>query len=570
MYYLQIAQSKHYKHLAEGNRIKIVFLTPLRGHILDRFGKPIATNRQTYQLTITPEECKNINTTLNKLKKLAHLSDYQISRAKKWINKMPKFIPIAIREDLNWDEVSLIEINAPYLPGVTTVAGKTRYYHSGEAFSHLIGYVQAVSDTDKVDKSLLKLHNFKIGKTGVEKMFDKHLQGKVGVKEVEVNAQRRELRDLEIHPSIPGADLAVSIDYDLQILAHKRLSQEHSASAVVMDVKTGELLAMVSHPNFDSNLFPNGIDEKHWQELKNNPYGILMNKPISGQYAPGSIFKVIVGLAGLEAGILTPHKAFSCSGVINLGSHRFHCWKRHGHGRLTLVDAIRESCDVFFYETAKRIGIDKIAKIARMFGLGKITSLHFPNEKPGLIPSTQWKKDTFGQPWHPGETLIAGIGQGFMLATPLQLAVMTARLASGGREVNPTLKHHKSNTPIIEFPRLNVSEKNVDLILKGMDQVVNAPGGTAWRARINIKGKEVAGKTSTTQVRRITMQERRQGIIKNQDLPWRYRDHGVFIALAPVGNPRYAVSVVVEHGGVGGRVAASISHDILLAVQDRK
>ncbi len=364
-----------------------------------------------------------------------------------------------------------------------------------------------------------------------------------------------------------------TLDIGLHQFAHQRLSSEMAGAATVMDVYTGDLLALVSTPSYDPTAFYRGLTTDEWQELSNDIYGPLNNKAVGGQYAPGSTFKMVTALAGLRAGV-SPNDHVYCSGVTVLGSARFHCWKREGHGSLDMANALKFSCDCYFYEIARRAGIDKIAETARMFGLGSVEGLDLPGEKPGLIPDTTWKKATFGDIWHPGETLVAGIGQGFITTTPLQLCVMTARIANGGYAVKPRLVRRVTDeasndegNPV--FPSLDLSENHLKLLRTGMDMVSNTERGTAFRSRIDIPGMELAGKTGTSQVRRITMAERARGVLKNDQLPWNQRDHALFVAFAPVHAPRYACSVVVEHGGGGSAVAAPIARDILIECQRR-
>ncbi|HEX6119431.1 MAG TPA: penicillin-binding protein 2, partial [Dongiaceae bacterium] len=450
-----------------------------------------------------------------------------------------------------------------------------RVYPFGGITSHILGYVAAPNERDIENDPdpLLRQPGFHIGKNGLERQYDLPLRGTAGESQLEVNSFGRVIRELARQEGQPGGDLITTIDVGLQQFAHQRLASEMAGAAVVMDVYTGDLLAIVSTPSYDPTAFYRGLTTDEWQELSNDIYGPLTNKAVAGQYAPGSTFKTMTALAGLRAGV-SPDDHVFCNGVTVLGSARFHCWKKEGHGSQDMINGLKNSCDVYFYEIARRAGIDMIADTARIFGLGSVEGLDLPGEKPGLIPDSAWKKAVMGDVWHPGETLVAGIGQGFITTTPLQLCVMSARIANGGFGVKPRLVRRVSDTaqndegnPV--FPKLKIPDDFLKVVRIGMDAVTNGDHGTAHRSRIDIPGMEMAGKTGTSQVRRITMAERARGVIKNQDLPWNQRDHALFIAFAPVHAPRYACSVVVEHGGGGSAVAAPIARDILIECQRR-
>ena len=400
------------------------------------------------------------------------------------------------------------------------------------------------------------------------------LRGSGGSSQVEVNAYGRVIRELERKEGQPGAEVQLSIDIELQRFTRERLGDE-SASVVVLDVRNGDVLTMVSSPSFDPNGFNRGLSSTEWQSLVTNPRTPLINKAISGRYAPGSTFKMCVLLAALEKGVITPASQVFCSGFTELGDARFHCWKKHGHGLLNAQEAMVQSCDVYFYEIAKRTGIERIAAMGKRFGFGAKLEVDLPGEKAGLIPTPKWKRDALDAPWHKGETLIVGIGQGYLLVTPLQLAVMTARMANGGFAVVPRLTRSVSQDDIrMERPKgtfesLNLPPRHMQIIRNAMVDVVNSPQGTAYKSRITEPGQEMAGKTGTVQVRRISKTERETGVRKNQDLPWKERDHALFVGYAPIENPRYAISVVVEHGGGGSKAATPIARDILVEAQRR-
>ena len=580
MYYLQVIESARYRVLAEENRINLRLLPPPRGRIVDRFGVELAVNEQSYRVVIVPEQTTDVGETLDKLGAIIPLSDYERRRVRHDIKRRRGFFPITVRENLVWDEVAKIEVNAPDLPGVMIDVGQSRRYPYGEAAAHLLGYVAAVSEAELTGEPLLTIPDFRVGKDGIEKVHDLRLRGKAGASEVEVNAIGRVIRELARREGQPGDEVTLSIDMALQKFVFDRLGDE-SGSVVVMDVHSGEVLALASTPSFDPNAFTKGITTAYWRELIANPRAPLTNKAVSGQYAPGSAIKMMVALAALEGGILTPdHKVF-CKGYVQLGNARFHCWKKYGHGHTDMYKGIQQSCDVFFYDVARRTGVDRIAAMAARFGLGQLLDVGLPGERPGLFPTRDWKLANIGVPWQLGETLIAGIGQGFMLSTPLQLAVMAARLANGGRAVKPTLVRSVRRAGEVEtadagtaaeppdFPEIKVGKASLAFITGAMNAVTNTPKGTAYRARIKEPGMAMAGKTGTSQVRRISMSERQSGLIKNKKKPWIERDHAVFVGFAPVHDPRYAVAVLVEHGGGGSKVAAPIARDVLLETQRR-
>ena len=485
------------------------------------------------------------------------------------IRRKPSFVPVTVRENLNWENVARIEVNAPDLPGVEIDEGQSRHYPFGKDTSHVLGYVAPVSEGEITGDPLLKLPGFRIGKDGIEKFYDLSLRGVGGNSQVEVDALGRVIRELSRKEGLPGEEVTLTIDMELQKLVSRRLVGE-SAAAVVIDVHAGDILALASTPGFDPNAFNKGLSENEWQALLSNPRAPLTNKVISGRFSPGSTFKMVVALAALEKGVITPESSLFCSGSIKLGNAEFHCWRKGGHGTVQLSKGIIQSCDVYFYELAKRTGIDHIAKMARRLGLGRKLGLDLPSEQAGLIPTRDWKLETYGIPWQQGETLIAGIGQGYILATPLQLAVMTARLVNGGIGVKPRLTAAEGESGDT-LPRndLGLLPEHLRLVREAMVSVVNSPMGTAFKARIKEPGFEMGGKTGTVQVRRITKAERETGILKNEKLPWNQRDHAMFVGFAPASAPRYVVAVVIEHGGGGSKVAAPIARDILLEAQRR-
>lgn len=574
LYQLQVMDADRYATLAEDNRINLQLLPPQRGRLVDRFGEPLAITRQNYRVMLVTEKAGKARATLEALAIVLQLSDVERTRLLREIERNRRFMPILVRENLSWEDVARVEVNAPDLPGVSIEVGRSRYYPYGPVLAHTLGYVGAASEADQDGDPLLTLPNFPVGKDGIEKRHDLVLRGEAGVSEVEVNAVGRVVRELSREEGEPGSEVALALDLEVQRFAYDRLGEE-SGSVVVLDIKTGDVLAMTSKPAFDPNLFTEGIKSEQWRALTRDPRAPLINKSIAGTYAPGSTFKMMVALAALESGVSTSANTVYCDGSFQFGDGTFHCWKKEGHGSLNMELAIRHSCDVYFYETARRVGIDRIAAMAKRFGLGQLTGIDLPNERRGLVPTREWKQATFGAPWHQGESLIAGIGQGFLLTTPLQLAVMTARLANGGFAVKPRVTRGIKGMDPDEVARIapaepiGISTPSLDLVLRGMDGVVNVPGGTAYGARITEPGFAMAGKTGTSQVRRITQRERDQGVQKNEDLPWVQRDHALFVCFAPVDAPRYACAVIVEHGGGGSRVAAPIARDIMRLVQER-
>ena len=561
LYYLQVYQADRYKTLADENRISTRLLVPPRGIIFDRNGVTIASNQQNFQALIVAEQAPNVQETLDAFKKIMPLSEAEEERIKKDLKRNRSFVPIKIRDNLSWEEVSRIQLNAPDLPGIVIDEGLTRYYPFGAGMAHILGYVSSVSDKDVKDDPLLEVPGFKIGKSGIEKYLEKALRGESGNLKLEVNAYGRIMKEIERVDGIPGKDVQLTIDSRLQQKAFELFGEE-SGAAVLLDVHTGEILAFVSAPSFDPNMMTQGLSTEDWNALLHNERNPLTDKAISGQYSPGSTFKMIVALAALEAGVIKPETRTYCAGKMFLGNHAFQCWKKEGHGHLNVVEALQHSCDIFFYETAQKLGIEKIADMARRFGLGSKINIGLENEKAGLIPDKEWKLRRFGEPWQQGESLISGIGQGYILTTPLQLATMTARLVNGGYEIKPTFLK-VSDGEKSKIKKIDVSPANLELIKEGMYAVVNKPGGTAWRSQFDYHGQRMGGKTGTTQVRRITMKERREGIKKESELPWRLRNHALFVGYAPHDNPKYAVAVLVEHGGGGSSVAAPLAGKIL-------
>lgn len=570
--YLQLAQGQRYRILAEDNRINTRILPPLRGQIVDRFGVPLADNARNFRVTITPELAKPLKKTLAFLQSKLGLRDAEVDAVLREAKKLPSFAALDVRDYLTWDQVATVEVNLPDLPGVAIEEGFARLYPFSESTAHLVGYV-GVPNKDEVKGSpLLKFPGFRIGKSGMEKALEGDLRGMSGDQQVEVNVLGRIVRELSRKDPANGERLTLSIDAELQQQLQQRLSLERSAAGVIMDVHTGEVYALSSSPSFDPNQFSRQLTTGLWQELLNDETNPLSNKSVAGQYPPGSTFKMVTALAALEAGIIDEHTTVSCPGHYNLGNIRFHCWKKEGHGTMNVVSALAQSCDTYFYEVGRRLGIERLAAMARRLGLGERLGIELAEEKPGLVPDPKWKrKERPKDPkWHPGETINASIGQGYLLTTPLQLATMTARLVNGGKSVKPWLVRLSDDRVVHDgkYDDLGFDPKNIDLVMRGMWDVVNSTAGTAHASRLDVNGALMGGKTGTSQVARITAAMRAAGV-KNETLPWKLRHHALFVAYAPTDKPQYAMAVVVEHGVGGSKAAAPVAKDLLTLTLQR-
>lgn len=569
--WLQIFESEKYKTLSDKNRISLRLLPADRGMIIDRHGVPLAVNTQNFQAFLVAEQSPDVAETLARFSRLVPMSAEEIEKIKADIKSKRSFTPVLIKEDLNWETMARIEVNLPDLPGISTDEGKTRYYPLGKATSHCIGYVGLVSDSE-VDESdpVTMLPGYRIGKTGIEKTHDKILRGRAGTKQIEVNALGREVRDISQKEGENGKRVTLTLDAELQVFCQNRLSKEVSAAAVIMDVHTGAVFALCSHPGYDPNVFSHGISASLWEELLADPAVPLTNKIVSGQYPPGSTFKMVTAIAALESGTITAQSTTFCPGHLQVGNGKFHCWKPGGHGHVNVIDALEQSCDVFFYDAARKMDIDKIAEVAQKFGFGKKLGLEIPGEAPGLMPTKDWKRAQLGSKWQTGETVIAAIGQGYVLSTPLQLATMVSRMVNGGKAVLPFLTAKIGDQPVArtQFDSLGFNSHHLDIVMRGMHAVTMGDKGTARGAAIREEGFSMGGKTGTSQVRRITREMRAQGI-KNETLPWKERHHALFVGYGPVENPRYACGVIVEHGVSGAGSAAPVARDILLETQKR-
>jgi penicillin-binding protein 2 len=564
MYQLQILEADKYKTLAEDNRINLQLLPPPRGRIIDRQNVELAGNRPNYRALLVPDQTSSIDESLDLLARFVEVTPKQREKVKREARTKAGLAAVTAADGLDWNTFSKVNLAAPDLPGIVADVGQVRTYPFGAELSHVLGYVAAVSENDLKTRNdgdpLLKLPGFPIGKNGVEKAVDRDLRGKGGVRQVEVNAHGRVIRELDRKEGKPGADIELTLDIDLQRFAQERMKGE-SASVVAIDIQNGDILAFVSSPGFDPNEFITGFSQKRWEEMNEDPLKPLLNKALAGEYAPGSTFKVVTGLAGMAAGAIDGNTRIRCPGYLKLGSHVFHCHRGGGHGSVSVADALKVSCNVFFYEVGRRIGLDAIADMAHKLGLGEKFGFQVPGERRGSIPSTAWKMERFGLDVLPGDALNAAIGQGYVTATPLQLAVMVARVANGGYAVTPRIVRAIGGAPVQPPPPepLGIAPESIALIHAGMDAVVNGAGGTAGRSRLTGEFK-MAGKTGTAQVRGAASVG---GTMKGNAVPWHLRNHALFICFAPVEAPRYAMAVVVEHGQGGGKAAAPIAKDIM-------
>lgn len=556
--YLQVSQSETYSTLAEANRVNINELSSERGRIRDRFGKVLADNDQRFQIVLVPEQAGDLPATLASLQDILNLSDSHMRDLKRRIRRAPKFKPIVAVDDMDWEDFSRFNLNIPFLRGVEPKVADKRVYPQKDASAHAIGYVGV-----KTREDLQRIGNIVgdvVGRSGIEREYQERLSGEPGVRHVEVNAFGRTIRELRSRPGTPGDELHLAMCADMQSYVTKRM-QGHSGSVIVMDVDNGELVTLVSTPGFDPNEFSRGIDERTWDTLLSHEKKPLMNKAIRGQYAPGSTFKMLVALAALEADLIKPEDTITCTGRYEFGGELFHCWLADGHGETNMVQSLEKSCDTYFYDLALRVGIDRISAMARRFGFGEVTGIDLSGEKSGILPDRDWKRANYDVGWRPGETVITGIGQGYLLSTPMQLTVMTAALANGGRLVTPRLLKQEET---VESRRIDVDEAALKIIQRGLYDAVNRPDGTAYASSLLIDGQRMSGKTGTVQVRRISQAERETGVIPNSELDWHLRDHSLFVGYVPHDKPRFAISVVIEHGGGGAQVAAPIARDTMV------
>jgi penicillin-binding protein 2 len=567
LFILQVLYVEEYKNLAEENRTRLRVNFAPRGHILDRWGVPLVKNIKSYNALIVPQECDDLSESLRTVSNLLHLTSPDKTNVLKKARSQPQFVPISLKNDLTWNQVATLELHNTELPGIYTEEGRARDYLINSHSSHIIGYISSPSQAQTEKNKVLLMPGAKIGKNGIESYYEKEIRGEIGQKSIEVNARGRIIRELKNTASKSGKDFHITIDKELQNYVGNLLSPYKSASSIVLDIHTGDILSMVSTPGYDPSLFFNGISHADWGQLINNPYAPMTNKIISGQYSPGSAFKVVIALAALEAGI-DPNEEVFCPGFMMLGKHRFHCWKPHGHGKMNLSEALYESCDVYFYHMALKLKIGNILKMAKRLGVNQKTGIDLHGEQKGFIVGPKWKKRVKKEPWYPGDSILTSIGQGYVLMTPIQMAVMMAQIANGGHKVTPHLRLDKTTNQEHKKENLGINPKHIDIVIKSLSEAVNNPKGTGYRARILKNQFRMGGKTSTAQVRRITMSERRSGVRQSRDLPWHLRDTAEFIGFAPIHNPRYAIAIVGEHEGWGGVFAAPKGRDILYKTQE--
>ncbi len=564
LYRLQVKKQSRYLALSENNRLTVHLTNPIRGRLFDRHGIPLAFNKNIFRLAVLPATQEELLYTLKSLQRVMPQYDFCLESVLRTFQKNPHAL-LVLKKFLTWDEVVLLEMHASYLPGVQIEGGQTRHYALGGKAVHFLGYVGCPIKGDTLSKNQSAIPHLRIGRAGVEKVLDSQMRGQEGSVSLEINAHRRVVRTLDKNSSVPGSDQTVSLDSRLQHYVASRLSEHKSASAVVMDPQ-GEIHALVSHPGFDPHLFVNGVKSSDWKNLHERAYNPLLNKALNGLYPPASTIKMAIVLAALTKGVITPKTRFHCAGFVSCGNRPLHCWrhKTGGHGSLNCYQAIVQSCDVFLYEIARRTGAEFMSQTLRELGLGERLMPDFQEEVAGLVPTPTWKRASRNASWTPADSMLMGIGQGYMLATPLQLAVMTARLMTGQQVMPRYLSTEKHPSP----QALSFAPEHLELIRESMIGVTNTPQGTSFRYRISKPGFEMAGKTGTSQVRRISLSDRKKGLIKTAHLPWEEREHALFCGYAPIHHPRYAIGLIIEHGGGGGSVATPVARDILHYAQE--
>ncbi len=590
---LQINESKKYRTLSDKNRFREWRLAPKRGLIKDFFDNEIASNEKVYQLHITPENTPNIDNLLFRLKGILKLSNEKIFVLKRKISKQKPWEPIIVSDNLTWSEFSRVNLFLHELQGAEPLVSVARVYPHMST-SHVVGYVSEVSAKDLKEKEYLRdmsVTGIAVGKTGLEKKLDKGIIGKVGFQRYEVNAYGKRIRQIQIDQGQPGENYKTTIDLEVQNFT-SNLMKDVSGAACVMDIYNGDIVSMVSSPIYDPNSFVHGISKKEWKYLLNHRDKPLINKAVAGLYPPGSTIKTLVALSALENDIASPELTVKCTGVIEFYGEKFHCWEKKGHGFMKMRSAIKRSCDIYFYEIARRLGVDRLSVTAKKFGLGKKVLDELFEERSGVVPNTKWKKKYIGKNWYLGETLHSGIGQGYFQSTPLQLCLMTAQLANGGYEIKPRiLTNNKSSNNLKDYIKyknenpddplpidllvsnfdlnpLFQNQENINFVKEAMFASTNEAGGTSFASRLKSKKFMFAGKTGSSQVKRFT-QEQREAEIKQKDLKYEDRDHALYIAFAPYTNPKYAISVIVEHGGSGSSAAAPIAKKIIKKVLER-
>ena len=602
LFSLQITENKKYLTLSDKNRLREWRLPPVRGEFLDYFGNVIAGNLKIYQLHVVPEEVEDFKYLMIRLKEILNLNDKQFKRITKQKNQQKPWETLIVSKNLTWEQFSKINYYLHDLVGAKPVMSVSRNYPFNENYTHVLGYVSEASEQDIVNNETIKdnhVPGLKVGKTGLEKSYEDQLLGTNGIQRYEVNAFGKRINQIDYTDGLKGSTIKLTLDTEIQKLCGELL-KDRAGSINVMDIYTGEILAMQSSPSFDPNLFLFGINQDDWQLIRNNPLKPLINKSLSGLYSPGSTFKPMVALSALENGIITKNFKVNCTGKIEKYGQTYHCWKKKGHGVVNLKEAMKQSCDTYFYEIARKLGVDRLRETSVKFGLGdKVLNKTFSNEKKGLVPNTQWKKNNLGQGWVLGETLITGIGQGYIQTTPLQLCLMTAQLANGGFKIYPKINVREKDKTADEIKllisqstnnidknlleegqeffsslskkrhdKLFLNAENIKLVRDAMFASTNEIRGTSYSSRIDNPKYRFAGKTGTSQVKRITKEARELDLSTSQ-IPYDERDHALYIAFGPYENPRYALSIVIEHGGSGSSTAAPIAKKLFKLIIDR-
>ena len=571
LYSLQVKDKKKYLTLSDKNRIRESKLPPVRGNFLDFFGNTIAGNNEVYQLHLIPEQVEDFRYVSLRLKQILNLSEREFQKLLKKKNEVKPWDTIVVSDNLNWEQFSRVNNYLYELTGVKSVLSISRIYPYNEDFTHVLGYVSQANEKDIAENNEIKerfVPGLRVGKTGLEKAFEKELLGVNDIQRFEVNAYGKRINQIELQKGTKGKDIKLTIDKEVQNYCTELL-RDKAGSISVMDIYTGEIIAMQSSPSFDPNLFLFGINQDDWQLIRNNPLKPLVNKTISGKYSPGSTIKPIVALSALENGIVDTKFTVKCNGKTEMYGQTYHCWKKKGHGFVDLNNAMKQSCDTYFYEIARRLGVDKLSETADKFGLGqRVFDNLFFNEKKGLVPNTEWKKNALGRGWLLGETIITGIGQGYIQTTPIQLCLMTAQIANGGYKIYPKITTDQNNNEFDKFEPLFKNQRNIKIVQRSIYSSTNEVMGTSYSSRINDPKYRFAGKTGTAQVKRIT-EEERELELKTSEIPYEQRDHALYVAFGPYENPRYAMSIVIEHGGSGSSTAAPIAKKLFKLVIDR-
>ena len=571
LYSLQVKDKKKYLTLSDKNRIRESKLPPVRGNFLDFFGNTIAGNNEVYQLHLIPEQVEDFRYVSLRLKQILNLSEREFQKLLKKKNEVKPWDTIVVSDNLNWEQFSRVNNYLYELTGVKSVLSISRIYPYNEDFTHVLGYVSQANEKDIAENDEIKerfVPGLRVGKTGLEKAFEKELLGVNDIQRFEVNAYGKKINQIELQKGTKGKDIKLTIDKEVQNYCTELL-KDKAGSISVMDIYTGEIIAMQSSPSFDPNLFLFGINQDDWQLIRNNPLKPLVNKTISGKYSPGSTIKPIVALSALENGIVDTKFTVKCNGKTEMYGQTYHCWKKKGHGFVDLNNAMKQSCDTYFYEIARRLGVDRLSETAYKFGLGeRVFDNLFFNEKKGLVPNTEWKRNALGKGWLLGETIITGIGQGYIQTTPIQLCLMTAQIANGGYKIYPKITTDQNNNEFDKFEPLFKNQRNIKIVQRSIYSSTNEVMGTSYSSRINDPKYRFAGKTGTAQVKRIT-EEERELELKTSEIPYEQRDHALYVAFGPYENPRYAMSIVIEHGGSGSSTAAPIAKKLFKLVIDR-